>query len=68
MALVIFVSVSLMRENLRELRENKEQIIRTLESSDTKVLLTRRPPHMRTFPNVWVPPGTELNEFNFVQK
>lgn len=28
-----------------------------LESSDTKVLLTRRPPHMRTFPNVWVPPG-----------
>ena len=29
-----------------------------LESSDTKVLLTRRPPHMRTFPNVWVPPGT----------
>ena len=28
-----------------------------LESLDNKVLLTRRPPHMRTFPNVWVPPG-----------
>jgi 8-oxo-dGTP pyrophosphatase MutT (NUDIX family) len=28
-----------------------------LESSDQKVLITRRPPHMRTFPNVWVPPG-----------
>ena len=28
-----------------------------LETSDTKVLITRRPPHMRTFPNVWVPPG-----------
>ena len=28
-----------------------------LESSDSKVLITRRPAHMRTFPNIWVPPG-----------
>lgn len=28
-----------------------------LQSSDGRVLLTRRPEHMRTFPNVWVPPG-----------
>lgn len=28
-----------------------------IETLDAKVLLTRRPPHMRTFPNVWVPPG-----------
>lgn len=28
-----------------------------LESSDKKVLITRRPKHMRTFPDVWVPPG-----------
>ena len=28
-----------------------------LESADSKVLITRRPSHMRTFPNVWVPPG-----------
>ena len=31
-----------------------------LESCDQKVLLTRRPPHMRTFPNVWVPPGNTV--------
>ncbi len=28
-----------------------------LESSDGRVLLTRRAQHMRTFPGVWVPPG-----------
>ena len=28
-----------------------------LESADSKVMITRRPSHMRTFPNVWVPPG-----------
>ena len=28
-----------------------------LESSDKKVLLTRRAAHMRTFPGIWVPPG-----------
>lgn len=33
-----------------------------LESSDSKVLITRRPPHMRTFPNVWVPPGGGCEE------
>ena len=33
-----------------------------LESSDAKVLITRRPPHMRTFPNVWVPPGGGCEE------
>ncbi|KAB7496081.1 Nucleoside diphosphate-linked moiety X motif 17, partial [Armadillidium nasatum] len=35
-----------------------------LETSDEKILLTRRARHMRTFPGVWVPPGghVELNE------
>ena len=28
-----------------------------LESGDGKILLTRRATHLRTFPNVWVPPG-----------
>lgn len=28
-----------------------------LESSDHKLLLTHRAPHMRTFPSIWVPPG-----------
>lgn len=28
-----------------------------VESGDGKVLLTRRAPHLHTFPNVWVPPG-----------
>lgn len=28
-----------------------------LTSLDQKVLVTRRAPHMRTFPGVWVPPG-----------
>ena len=32
-----------------------------LESSDKKVLLTRRPSHMRTFPNIWVPPGGSID-------
>ena len=31
-----------------------------LESADRHVLLTRRPSHMRTFPNVWVPPGGSI--------
>ena len=43
-----------------------------LESADSKVLITRRPSHMRTFPNVWVPPGTFKNinftEFKIVKK
>ncbi len=28
-----------------------------VESADEKVLLIRRPAHLRTFPGVWVPPG-----------
>ena len=28
-----------------------------LESCDGRLLLTRRAAHLRTFPNVWVPPG-----------
>lgn len=28
-----------------------------IQSSDNRVLLTRRAKHMRTFPSVWVPPG-----------
>ena len=39
-----------------------------LESSDTKVLITRRPPHMRTFPNVWVPPGGGSEEAETIQE
>lgn len=32
-------------------------VVTLLESSDQYVLITRRAPHMRTFPGVWVPPG-----------
>ena len=39
-----------------------------LESSDSKVLITRRPPHMRTFPNVWVPPGGGSEEAETIQE
>ena len=39
-----------------------------LESSDTKVLITRRPPHMRTFPNVWVPPGGGSEDSETIQE
>lgn len=31
-----------------------------LESSDNRLLLTRRAPHMRTFPKTWVPPGGHI--------
>ena len=34
-----------------------------LQSSDGQVLVTRRPEHMRTFPNVWVPPGISHDFF-----
>ncbi|XP_037785557.1 nucleoside diphosphate-linked moiety X motif 17-like [Penaeus monodon] len=33
-----------------------------LESGDGRLLLTRRAPHMRTFPGVWVPPGGHVEE------
>ena len=54
--------------------EQKENFVKTnhsgisvavaviLESSDSKVMITRRPKHMRTFPNVWVPPGGSSEE------
>ena len=32
-------------------------VVIVLETSDTKVLVTRRAKHMRTFPGTWVPPG-----------
>lgn len=32
-------------------------VVAVLESSDNRVLITRRAAHMRTFPGVWVPPG-----------
>ncbi|CAB3363429.1 Hypothetical predicted protein [Cloeon dipterum] len=35
-----------------------------LQSKDCRILFTRRPDHMRTFPKAWVPPGghIEINE------
>ncbi|XP_059479652.1 nucleoside diphosphate-linked moiety X motif 17-like [Neocloeon triangulifer] len=35
-----------------------------LQSKDSRILMTRRPDHMRTFPKAWVPPGghIEVNE------
>ncbi|KAK3891267.1 hypothetical protein Pcinc_004842 [Petrolisthes cinctipes] len=33
-----------------------------VESSDGRILVTRRAPHMRTFPRVWVPPGGHVEE------
>ena len=32
-----------------------------LETSDGQILLTRRAAHMRTFPNIWVPPGGSID-------
>lgn len=34
-----------------------------LVSSDEKVLLTRRPAHMRAFPLIWVPPGGHVDPY-----
>lgn len=33
-----------------------------LESSDNRLLLTRRARHMRTFPGIWVPPGGHVED------
>ncbi|XP_065060347.1 nucleoside diphosphate-linked moiety X motif 17-like [Rhopilema esculentum] len=33
-----------------------------IQSSDKRVLITRRSKHLRTFPGVWVPPGGHLEE------
>ena len=46
-------------------QENKDKgvgigVAVLLTSSDNCVLVTRRSPHMRTFPGVWVPPGGHL--------
>ena len=32
------------------------------ESSDSKVVITRRSPQMRTFPGTWVPPGGHIGK------
>jgi 8-oxo-dGTP pyrophosphatase MutT (NUDIX family) len=32
-----------------------------VETSDGHILLTRRASHMRTFPNIWVPPGGSID-------
>ena len=39
-----------------------------LTSSDQSVLVTRRAPHMRTFPGVWVPPGGHVEPGETVLK
>ncbi len=36
-------------------------VVALVESSDNRVLVTRRASHMRTFPGVWVPPGGGLD-------
>jgi 8-oxo-dGTP pyrophosphatase MutT (NUDIX family) len=43
-------------------------VVAVVESSDHRVLLTRRAKHMRTFPGVWVPPGggVEPGEVNLI--
>lgn len=37
-------------------------VVTLLESSDSRVLLTRRAKHMRTFPGIWVPPGGHIED------
>ncbi|CAG0920465.1 unnamed protein product [Notodromas monacha] len=37
-------------------------VVVILESSDRKILLTRRSATMRTFPNTWVPPGGHIEQ------
>ena len=36
-----------------------------LETSDNKILLTKRAMHMRTFPGVWVPPGGHIGNYDY---
>ena len=36
-----------------------------LESADGRVLLVRRAAHLRTFPGIWVPPGTSDSSLPF---
>ncbi|XP_025077972.1 nucleoside diphosphate-linked moiety X motif 17-like [Pomacea canaliculata] len=33
-----------------------------LESADGKILLTKRAPHLHTFPGIWVPPGGHIEQ------
>lgn len=33
-----------------------------LESSDSRIMLTQRADHMRSFPKTWVPPGGHLGK------
>ena len=37
-------------------------VVVLLESRDGEVLLTRRAKHMRTFPDIWVPPGGHIEQ------
>ena len=37
-------------------------VVILLETADTRLLLTRRASHMRTFPGTWVPPGQSLSK------
>lgn len=33
-----------------------------VETKDSRILMTKRPEHMRTFPRAWVPPGGHIEE------
>ncbi len=37
-------------------------VVVLLETADSKILVTRRAKHMRTFPGVWVPPGGSVEK------
>jgi hypothetical protein len=36
-----------------------------IESKDSRILMTKRPEHMRTFPRAWVPPGGHIGKVHY---
>jgi len=43
-------------------------VVGLIQSTDRRILLTRRADHMRTFPRTWVPPGGHIEVGKFVKK